>query len=171
MKLLSSLRRGLLMSPTLFAVGCGAPFETTGEVSQPLTVYQVGPGKPYANLQAVAPSLRPGDVVEVSGGTTYAGGVRFTQSGTAASKIRIVGVRSGGARPVLAGGTNTVEFSANHYVFEGFDVTAGVRNLIGKRDLVVAPGDYDRFDGSTTTTVPRVPGEGREVYVKVGYRY
>jgi iron complex outermembrane receptor protein len=53
----------------------------------------------------------------------------------------------------------------------GFDVTAGVRNLIGKRDLVVAPGDYDRFDGTSTTTVPRVPGEGREVYVKVGYSY
>ena len=114
------------MSPTLLAVlACGAPFETTGEVSQPLTVYQVGPGKPYANLQAVASSLRPGDVVEVSGGATYAGGVRFTQSGTAASKIRIVGLRAGGARPVLSGGTNTVEFSANHYVFEGFDVTAG----------------------------------------------
>jgi len=55
----------------------------------------------------------------------------------------------------------------------GFDVTAGVRNLLGKRDLVVAPGDYDRFDAMTksTTTVPRVPGEGREVYVKVGYSY
>jgi iron complex outermembrane receptor protein len=55
----------------------------------------------------------------------------------------------------------------------GFDITAGVRNLIGKRDLVVAPGDYDRYDATTmsTTTVPRVPGEGREVYVKVGYSY
>lgn len=54
-----------------------------------------------------------------------------------------------------------------------FDVTAGVRNILGKRDLVPAPGDYDRFDGTTmtTTTVPRVPGEGREVYVKVGYSY
>jgi outer membrane receptor protein involved in Fe transport len=55
----------------------------------------------------------------------------------------------------------------------GFDITAGVRNLIGKRDLVPAPGDYDRYDAttSTTTTIPRVPGEGREVYVKVGYSY
>jgi hypothetical protein len=55
----------------------------------------------------------------------------------------------------------------------GCDITAGVRNLIGKRDLVPAPGDYDRYDAttSTTTTIPRVPGEGREVYVKVGYSY
>jgi iron complex outermembrane receptor protein len=55
----------------------------------------------------------------------------------------------------------------------GFDVTAGVRNVLGKRDLVPAPGVYDRFDSTamTTRTVPRVPGEGREVYVKVGYSY
>ncbi len=57
--------------------------------------------------------------------------------------------------------------------FHKVDITAGVRNLIGKRDLVPAPGDYDRFDATTmsTTTVARVPGEGREVYVKVGYSY
>jgi outer membrane receptor protein involved in Fe transport len=54
----------------------------------------------------------------------------------------------------------------------GFDVTAGVRNLIGKRDQIVAPGDYDRVNpDKTTTTIPSVPGEGREVYVKVGYNY
>lgn len=55
----------------------------------------------------------------------------------------------------------------------GFDLTAGVRNLLDQRDMVVAPGDYDRYNPTTmsTTTVPRVPGEGREVYVKVGYSY
>jgi len=55
----------------------------------------------------------------------------------------------------------------------GFDITAGVRNLIGKRDRVVAPGDFDRYDEATmtTTTVPIIPGEGRELYVKVGYSY
>ena len=54
-----------------------------------------------------------------------------------------------------------------------FDVTAGVRNLIGTRDLVPAPADYDRTDPTTmsTTVVPQVPGEGREVYIKVGYAY
>ncbi len=54
----------------------------------------------------------------------------------------------------------------------GFDVTAGARNLIGKRDLTPAPDDYDRFpDAMTTVQVPRIPGEGRELYVKVGYSY
>lgn len=52
----------------------------------------------------------------------------------------------------------------------GFDLTAGVRNLVGKRDQVPAPADYDRFpDASTTIVIPKIPGEGREVFVKVGY--
>jgi iron complex outermembrane receptor protein len=54
----------------------------------------------------------------------------------------------------------------------GFDITAGVRNVIGTRDHVVAPGDYDRLDaGGNTVVVPYVLGEGREVYAKVGYHY
>jgi iron complex outermembrane receptor protein len=53
----------------------------------------------------------------------------------------------------------------------GFDVTAGVRNLLGTRDLVPAPGDYDRTTPAPTTVVSRVPAEGREVYVKIGYSY
>lgn len=65
--------------------------------------------------------------------------------------------------------------NANIYVpdFHRFDVTAGVRNIIGKRDRIPAPGDYDRYDEASmsTTTIPLVPGEGREIYVKVGYRY
>jgi outer membrane receptor protein involved in Fe transport len=52
----------------------------------------------------------------------------------------------------------------------GFDVTAGVRNILGTRDLVPAPGDYDRTI-PMMTIVPRVPAEGREVYVKIGYSY
>ena len=54
-----------------------------------------------------------------------------------------------------------------------FDLTAGVRNIIGTRDLVPAPQDYDRTDptSGTTTVVPQVPGEGREFFAKVGYAY
>jgi iron complex outermembrane receptor protein len=52
----------------------------------------------------------------------------------------------------------------------GFDVTVGARNLIGKRDLMPAPGDYDR-SMPDNRIVPRVPGEGRELYAKVGYSY
>ena len=51
----------------------------------------------------------------------------------------------------------------------GFDFSAGVRNIIGHRQAVVAPPDYDRtIDG---VAIPTVPGEGREIYVKAGYSY
>ncbi|HEV7554876.1 MAG TPA: hypothetical protein VGO00_05425, partial [Kofleriaceae bacterium] len=53
----------------------------------------------------------------------------------------------------------------------GFDVTAGVRNIIGRRNLVPSSGDYDRTIDDPGTTISRIPGEGREVYVKVGYSY
>jgi hypothetical protein len=67
-------------------------------------------------------------------------------------------------------GVNATIYAPN---VKGFDITAGVRNLIGKRVAVVAPGDYDRYDDATmtTTTIPVIPGEGRELYVKVGYSY
>jgi iron complex outermembrane receptor protein len=53
--------------------------------------------------------------------------------------------------------------------FHGFDVTIGVRNIIGTRDLVIAPPDYDRTNSGVV--VPYVPGEGREFFAKVGYSY
>jgi hypothetical protein len=87
--------------------------------------YEVGPGKQYASLKDVASKLAPGDVVEVQGGTTYAGGLVLGASGTAAAKITIRGIAVNGARPVLSGGTNTVEFRGDHYVLEGFDITQG----------------------------------------------
>lgn len=86
--------------------------------------YQVGPGKTYTNLAAVASVLAPGDVVEVTGDATYPS-VRFQKSGSQNEKITIRGVRVNGKRPVLSGGTNTVEFAGNHYVMEGFDITGG----------------------------------------------
>jgi iron complex outermembrane receptor protein len=51
-----------------------------------------------------------------------------------------------------------------------FDLTAGVRNLIGTRDFIPTPGDYDRSNPETLV-VPRVPGEGRELHVKLGYSF
>jgi iron complex outermembrane receptor protein len=67
-------------------------------------------------------------------------------------------------------GVNLTVYAPN---VRGFDVTAGVRNLIGTRQSIVAAGDFDRLDPltMTTTTVPVIPGEGRELYVKVGYNY
>ena len=88
--------------------------------------YQVGPTRTYTTLQAVAPLLNPGDLVEVDGNATYPGDLIFTRPGTSVNKITIRGIRVNGLRPIISGGTNTVEFRlSDHYVFEGFDVTGG----------------------------------------------
>jgi MYXO-CTERM domain-containing protein len=87
--------------------------------------YKVGPGKPYEHPNDVAGMLAPGDVVEIDGDATYPGGVIFDVPGTAAQKITIRGIRAGGKRPVLSGGTNTVEVRADHYIVEGLDLTGG----------------------------------------------
>jgi len=86
--------------------------------------YQVGPSRTYKTLGAVASLVNPGDVVEVDGDATYPA-VAFTRSGTAAAKITIRGVRVSGKRPVLSGGTNTIELAGDDYVLEGFDITGG----------------------------------------------
>jgi outer membrane receptor protein involved in Fe transport len=48
----------------------------------------------------------------------------------------------------------------------GFDVTLGGRNLLGRQDEP-AQSVYDR----TTDDVLRVPGPGRELFARVGYRF
>jgi len=66
-------------------------------------------------------------------------------------------------------GLNVALYPPSH---PGFHVTPGARNLLGTRDLTPAPGDYDRFPaGQPPVLVARIPGEGREVYVKVGVTY
>lgn len=87
--------------------------------------YEVGPDRMYPDLAAVADLLEPGDVVELDGDVTYPGDVVFERPGTPEAPITIRGVRVNGKRPVISGGVNTVEARADHYVFEGLDLTAG----------------------------------------------
>lgn len=97
------------------------------------TVYQVGPSRTYTQLSQVVNLLGPGDTVLVDGNTTYTGGVTFRTAGERTRPIVIKGVRANGNRPTISGGTNTVTFmspdpytsGADHYVFEGFEVTGG----------------------------------------------
>jgi len=97
------------------------------------TVFRVGPAQSYASLPDVVSLLGPGDTVLVDGDHVYTGGVTFTQAGLPSSPVVVRGVRINGNRPVLSGGTNTVYFStpdpsgtgADHYIFEGFEVTGG----------------------------------------------
>src|SRR4051812_31982538 len=108
------------------------------------TTYQVGPGRTLKTLGAVASQLGPGDVVEVDGDATYTGGIVLGRPGAAGNPITVRGVRVNGKRPVLSGGANTIEIQGDHYVLEGFEVTAGTFRCVyhhsddvTMRDLVV----------------------------------
>src|SRR5688572_7631842 len=85
--------------------------------------YQVGPGKPHATLESVDDMLGPGDLVLVSGGHTYPGDVRLEEDGGPGQPITIRGV--GAARPVLSGGTNTIELAGDNTVLENVELTGG----------------------------------------------
>jgi len=110
------LRRALILS----AVAALALVATRA----PAATYQVGPARTYKTLGAVASLVSPGDVVEVDGDATYAA-VNFTRAGSASARITIRGIRVGGKRPIVSGGTNTIELAGDHYVLEGFDITGG----------------------------------------------
>jgi hypothetical protein len=140
------------------------------------TTYQVGPARQYKNLGQVAQILAPGDIVEVDGNATYPS-VKFTNPGTSSQKITIRGLRVSGKRPVLSGGTNTVELNGDYYLFEGFDVTGGSARCIYHhaanitiRDSVVHDcpkqgilgGDYDT--GNLTLDYVEVHHAGGGIY-------
>ena len=107
----------------LFA--CIAAIMAGGAASAHAATYEVGPGRTYAQLTDVDGIVGPGDVVLLHGDGTYAGGARFETSGTAEAPIVIRGVPVGGRRPVIAGGVNTIEVAANHYVLEQLDLSGG----------------------------------------------
>ena len=67
-------------------------------------------------------------------------------------------------------GVNIVLYVPN---FHGVDLTIGGRNLV-KREMVPAQSDYNRVDPvvpGNRTEVLRIPGPGREVFVRAGYRF
>ena len=91
--------------------------------------FQVGAGHPYADLEAVDDLLDPGDLVLVYGDATYLS-AWITRDGTAAQPITLRGVRVDGKRPVLSGGSNTLELQGDHYVVEGFEITGGAARCL-----------------------------------------
>ena len=97
-----------------------------GAISLPAvaTTYHVGPTQAYATLNNVAGLLNPGDLVLVDGDHVYPS-VLLNHSGSQAQPITIRGVRVNGNRPILSGGTNTIEVQANWTIVEGFEITGG----------------------------------------------
>ncbi len=62
-------------------------------------------------------------------------------------------------------GANVIAYAPN---VQGIDVTLGVRNLL-KREEVPAQSDYNRL--MPRTEVLRVPGPGREIFLRMGYQF
>ena len=81
------------------------------------------------------------------------------------SELQVIGSRSTrtSARASAWVGWNAVVYLPG---WHGLDVTVAGRNLLGTRQGVPAPEDYDRAD-----TIGVLPGEGRELYARLGYRY
>jgi hypothetical protein len=107
--------------------GSGTPSFGVPPYTQAAAMYRVEPGTQYASLASVASLLKPGDIVDVVGDATYAGGVRFDRDGRDDAKIVIRGVTKNGKRPVVSGGQNTIEAAGDHYVFENLDITGGAK--------------------------------------------
>ena len=140
--------------------------------------YQVGPTRPHATLNALfaAVDLAGGDVVEIDGGVTYAGGVIVPQAdgGSPGNPVVFRGLRANGQRPALSGGTNSIEFRrSDHVVFEGFEVTGGssrcvfvVAHEVTLRDLLIrdCPShgvlSADNFSGSLTLEYSEIRTSG-----------
>jgi MYXO-CTERM domain-containing protein len=136
--------------------------------------YAVGPGRPHADLQAVASLLRPGDRVEVDGGAVYPGDVILREPGAPGAPITIAGRRVRGLRPVFAGGVTTLEVRGGHVVLEGLEITGGSARClfhhaddVTVRDTVVhdCPGHgilgADSDAGSLTLSYVEVYRAGR----------
>jgi hypothetical protein len=124
--------------------------------------YQVGPSRPYANLQAVfdAVDLNAGDIVEVDGGVTYdfAAGIimRDTDSGAPGNPVILRGISVGGARPILRGGNNVIEFrSSNNVVFENFEVVGSGTPASGTFRCIYHHADRITIRGSIIRDCPR----------------
>jgi hypothetical protein len=83
------------------------------------TTYEVGPTRAIKQLTDLPP-LGRGDLVLVDGDATYEGDIVIEGEG-----VTVRGVPVNGRRPVLAGGTNTVELRGRGHVLERLDITGG----------------------------------------------
>lgn len=151
------------------------------------TTYQVGPSRAYTTLPALlgAVDLEPGDVVEVDGDASYAGGVivRAVDGGSAANPVVLRGVRVNGRRPHLAGGGNTIEFrQSDHVVFEGFEVSGGSARcvFVAADDITIRDAEIhacpahgilsaDNYSGSLTLEYSEIHDAGNGTYAHALY--
>jgi outer membrane receptor for ferrienterochelin and colicins len=101
---------------------------------------------------------------------TVSGGVSSPQLAGllhVSSELELIGPRP--TRDDSVSAATFVGWNVAVYVpdWHGFDLTVGVRNLLGRREELPAQEDYDRDDA----LVPLLPGEGREFDARLGRRF
>jgi outer membrane receptor protein involved in Fe transport len=88
------------------------------------------------------------------------------------AEVQVIGPRPVRVLPgAAAHDTDTfagVDLALHAPDLDRLDLTIGVRNLLGRREQIPAAEDFDR---SETMLIAVLPGEGREVYARLGYRY
>lgn len=91
------------------------------------------------------------------------------------AEITFVGARNTRDEDVDAEPWLGVDLTVYVPSYRGFDFTLGVRNLIGMREQIPAQSDYDRVyhDGTSLRGIDvlLLPGVGRELFARIGYRY
>jgi outer membrane receptor for ferrienterochelin and colicins len=130
----------------------------------------------YAFAGGAVQRVRDGDDVRIIGAPAVTGSVgvstpRLFGIGHVSTEVNVVGPRT--TRDPAVEARAFAGWNAAIYVpdLRGFDVTIGARNLIGKREQVPGQEDYDRTMPPPGTVIPTLPGEGTEVYARVGYRF
>ena len=107
------------------------------------TVYEVGPGKQYAELTHVIGALNPGDTVRVYyRENAYYGTVELTRSGNAANPITIMGISDAqGRKPVLRGSDTTniniLVMRASYYIIDNLEIygNQGISSSVTMRGI------------------------------------
>ena len=141
----------------------GVDGETLDEVNPRTTpsgrVFAVGPNRAYKTVQAVVHQLRPGDVVEVDGGTVYPGNVHIAVgvSGTRERPIVIRGLNVNGKRPVFytAGGKYLFECFAHHYVLENLELKGNMDAMLARHGM-----DHDTYQKTVPMKQKRLDRQG-----------
>jgi iron complex outermembrane receptor protein len=119
---------------------------------------------PVVVAQAGASSHLLFEMFHLSGETTY-----ISERGTQrAEALRINPDDPDAVVPAFVG-LNVIAYAPD---IRGIDVTIGARNLI-MRELLPAQADYNRSATAMTprTEVYSVPGPGREVFMRMGYKF
>ena len=125
------------------------------------TVYRVGANHEYKTLSDVTEILKPGDTVFVDGaGAEYIGRTRFTKSGTAEAPIKIIGLDFNTGKPILRGdpesNLNVVEFRADHYIFENFEVVGNMKKYFPDLNpMEISETDREYYDANLSKVTAR----------------